>query len=321
MRRYSHFAHVDEPATAVAIGNFDGVHLGHRALLDRAVRRAEALDACPAVLTFSPHPSRVLAPARAPRLITTEDDKVALLGRAGIEAVLTQRFDRAFAGLSPEAFATEVLAEGLAARHVVVGYDFRFGARRAGDVDTLRDLGDRLGFAVDVISPQTPDGEHVASSSRIRADIVAGRMVQAAAQLGRPYHVGGTVVRGHQRGRDLGFPTANIDSDAELRPSTGIYAGWLDWGEQPHPAAVSVGHNPTFGEGAPRTVEAHVIDAEGLDLYGRRCRLWLVDRLRGEEKYEDLRALEAAIAGDVRRTRQLLAGEMAPTALPPLEPA
>ncbi len=318
MRRYSHFEQVEAAATAVAIGNFDGVHLGHRALLDRAVQRAKAAGAQPAVLTFDPHPVRVLAPAKAPPLITTESDKLALLEAAGIELVLAQRFGRAFAALSPDDFAGRVLVDGLAARHVVVGYDFRFGARRAGDVETLRDLGDRLGFAVHVISPQTPDGQHVASSSRIRADILAGRMADAAAQLGRPYHVSGVVVRGHQRGRALGFPTANLDTDAELRPATGIYAGWLDWGEGPRAAAVSVGHNPTFGEGAPRTIEAHVIDREGLDLYGRRARLWLTDRLRGEEKYDDLAALKAAIDRDVRRTRALLVDRTPPTALPPL---
>lgn len=321
MRRYSHFEQVDEPATAVAIGNFDGVHLGHRALLDRAVRRAQAVGARPAVLTFDPHPVRVLAPAKAPPLITTETDKLALLGAVGIEVVLAQRFGRAFAGLSPEDFARKVLADGLAARHVVVGYDFRFGARRAGDVETLRDLGDRLGFAVDVISPQTPDGQHVASSSRIRADILAGRMAEAAAQLGRPYHVAGIVVRGHQRGRELGFPTANLETDAELLPATGIYAGWLDWGAGLRPAAVSVGHNPTFGDGAPRTIEAHVIDETGLDLYGLHARLWLTARLRGEEKYADLQALEAAIDRDVDHTRSLLNGQPPPDALPPLAPA
>lgn len=318
MRRYSHFENVDERATAVAIGNFDGVHLGHRALLDRAIRRAEGAGAAPAVLTFDPHPVRVLAPAKAPPLITTEADKYALLAAVGIEVVLAQRFGRAFAALSPEDFAARVLVQGLAARHVVVGYDFRFGAKRAGDVETLRDLGDRAGFAVDVISPQTPDGEHVASSSRIRADIAAGRMRAAAAQLGRPFHVGGVIVRGHQRGRDLGFPTANLDSDAELRPATGIYAGWLDWGEGLRPAAISVGHNPTFGDGAPRTIEAHVIDAPGLDLYGLRCRLWLAERLRGEEKYADLPALSAAIDADVRRARALIADAPPPDALPPL---
>ena len=320
MPRYSQFEHVSVNASAVAIGNFDGVHLGHRALLDRAVRRANAIGARPAVLTFDPHPVRILAPSKAPPLITREADKYALLEAAGIEVILAQRFDRAFAGLSPDDFAGKVLAQGLAARHVIVGYDFRFGARRAGDVETLRDLGDRLGFAVDVISPQTPDGANVASSSRIRADIVAGRMVEAAAQLGRPYHVAGTVVRGHQRGRALGFPTANLDTDAELRPATGIYAGWLDWGVGPRPAAVSVGHNPTFGEGAPRTIEAHVLDETDLELYGREARLWLVDRLRGEEKYPDLPALEAAIARDVRQTRALLAQGEPPTALPHLAP-
>lgn len=319
MLRCSHFGEVPaDVATAVAIGNFDGVHLGHRALLDRAVRRAAERGARPAVLTFDPHPVRVLAPHKAPPLITTPDDKLALLEAAGIELTLAQRFDAAFAALGPVEFAERVLADGLGARWVVVGYDFHFGARRAGDVDTLRDLGDRLGFAVDVIAPQTPDGQHVASSSRIRADIAAGRMEAAAAQLGRPFHIAGPVVDGHKRGRRLGFPTANLHAETELAPATGIYAGWLDWGEGPQPAAVNIGHNPTFGESAPRTVEAHVIDRAGLDLYGRRCRLWLASRLRGEEKYAELSALEAAIAADVAQARALLADRPAPSALPPI---
>ncbi|MCB9543575.1 MAG: bifunctional riboflavin kinase/FAD synthetase [Myxococcales bacterium] len=313
MLRFSHHEEVaGVAATAVAIGNFDGVHLGHLALLDEARRRARASGAAPAVLTFDPHPVRLLAPTKAPPLITTPADKEALLAAAGVEVLLAQRFDRTFAALSPVEFAERVLVAGLRARAVVVGYDFCFGAKRAGDTETLRALGERLGFAVAVIAPQTGGGDEVASSSRVREHVAAGEMEAAAAVLGRPFHVSGPVVHGFRRGHDLGFPTANIAPETELEPAVGIYAGWLDWGAGRRPAVVSVGHNPSFGAGAPRTVEAHVIDASGLDLYGRHCRLWLGTRLRDEQTFADLDALVAAIGRDRDAARDWLAGRPPP---------
>ncbi|MEZ4434294.1 MAG: riboflavin biosynthesis protein RibF, partial [bacterium] len=292
-----------------------GVHLGHRALVDRTRALAAAHEAEAAVLTFDPHPVRVLAPDKAPPLITTDDDKALLLADAGVEVLLAQRFDRAFAALTPIEFVDAVLVAGLRARAVIVGYDFRFGARRAGDLDTLRALGAERGFAVEVISAQTGRGDEIASSSRVRAYVGAGEMEAAEALLGRPFHVTGTIVHGHRRGHALGFPTANIEAETELAPAVGIYAGWLDWGEGRRPAVVSVGHNPTFGAGAPRTIEAHVIDATGLDLYERRCRLWLARRQRDEETFAGLEALKAAIGRDRDLARAWLA-ERAPPTLP-----
>lgn len=315
MRRYSEHEAVEVDASAVAIGNFDGVHLGHRALIERAGALAARLGGETAVLTFDPHPVRVLAPAKAPPLITTDDDKAALLEAAGVEVLLAQRFDRAFAALSPTTFVERVLWAGLRARAIVVGYDFRFGAGRAGDVETLRALGAERGVVVDVVSPQTGRGDEVASSSRVRRYVLAGEMEAAEALLGRPFHVTGVVVHGHRRGHALGFPTANITAETELTPAIGIYAGWLDWGEGRRQAVVSVGHNPSFGAGAPRTIEAHVIDAEGLDLYGKRCRLWLARRQRDEQTFADLDALKAAIGRDRDVARAWLA-ERRPPALP-----
>lgn len=315
MRVFDHYDELDgQTPTAVAIGNFDGVHRGHLALLGRTTRYATERGLIPAVLTFEPHPVRVLAPHRAPPLIVDRHDKIALLGAAGIEWVLAQRFDRVFAGLSPGDFAERVLHGGLCARAVVVGYDFNFGARRAGDADTLRDLGEALGFTVHVVAPQTAGGEHVASSSRVREAVRGGDMAQAAAVLGRPFHLRGAVVKGHQRGREMGFPTANLEVTTDLPPATGIYAGWLDWGEGPRPTAVNIGYNPTFGDG-PRTIEAHVIDAPDLNLYGRTCRLWLERRTRGEVRFASLAELRAAIDADVAGIRAWLA-RRSPPALP-----
>jgi riboflavin kinase/FMN adenylyltransferase len=165
---------------------------------------------------------------------------------------------------------------------------------------------------VAVIAAQRGQGDEIASSSRIREHVAAGRMEAAAALLGRPFHLSGAVVHGHRRGHALGFPTANIAPETELSPAVGIYAGWLDWGAGRRPTVVSIGHNPSFGAGAPRTVEAHVIDAAGLDLYGRRCRLWLATRLRDEQTFADLEALKAAIGRDRDEARAFLAGRAPP---------
>lgn len=315
MRRYSHHEAVEVEAAAVAIGNFDGVHLGHRALIDRTRALAAQVGGATAVLTFDPHPVRVLAPSKAPPLITTDDDKAALLEAAGVEVLLAQRFDRAFAALDPMTFIERVLWSGLRARAIVVGYDFRFGAQRAGDVEMLRTAGAARGVTVEVIEPQTGRGDEVASSSRVRRYVVAGEMEAAESLLGRPFHVTGVVVHGHRRGHALGFPTANVEAETELTPAVGIYAGWLDWGEGRRAAVVSVGHNPSFGAGAPRTIEAHVIDAQGLDLYGKRCRLWLARRQRDEETFPDLEALKAAIGRDRDSARAWLAERHPPDAL------
>ncbi len=293
--------------TAVTIGNFDGVHRGHRALL----RRISAWrDAHPggraAVLTFEPHPVRVIAPALAPPLVCVRADKRRLLERAGVDLVLEQRFDAAFAALTPEAFVADVVVGALAARLVVVGYDFTFGARRAGNVETLRALGALHGFDVDVVPPQVVGDGLVASSSKVREFVLAGKVDGAALVLGRPFHVSGTVVSGDRRGRLLGFPTANLRPDGELLPRSGIYAGWLDWGERPRPAAVSVGVNPTFGADHLR-IEAHVLDApEGLDLYDRACHLYFIARLRDEQRFDGVDALVDQIRRDCEATRTAL---------------
>lgn len=314
MRVYADWSEVRDVAdSAVTIGNFDGVHRGHQALLER-VRRHTADTGTAVVLTFEPHPVRVLAPELAPPLVCTRADKHRLLEREGVDVLLEQRFDREFAALSPRDFVDRVLARGLDARRVVVGYDFTFGRKRAGTTRTLAELGREFGFEVDVVPAREVGEGLVASSTKVREFVLAGRVEGAALVLGRPFHVNGTVVEGHRRGRDLGFPTANLDSPNELLPALGVYAGWLDWGQGARPAVVNIGFNPTFGDAPSRpSVEVHVLDAADLALYGRACRLFFRARLRDEHKFADLEALKRGIAADCEAARALLAEQPPPS--------
>ena len=282
------------PPSAVTIGNFDGVHLGHLALIERTLSRAELL---PTVLTFQPHPVRILAPEIAPPLISTLSDKRQLLANAGIQQILEQPFDRAFAGMSPHLFAQRILHDRLNAHHVIVGYNFTFGAHRAGSVDTLRTLGAQLGFSVEIVKPVSVNGL-IVSSSKVREFILSGQVADAQRILGRYFSVEGEVVVGQQRGRLLGFPTANIESTNELLPKIGVYAGWLAWDGVKHPAAINIGFNPTFeGLTQPR-IEAHVIDETALSLYGRACRVFFHSRIRDEQKFDGVEALKQQIRLD-----------------------
>jgi riboflavin kinase/FMN adenylyltransferase len=290
----------------VAIGNFDGVHRGHVHIFRRAQALARELDGEVVVLTFDPHPAKVLAPAYAPPLITPLDRKLALMADAGVDAVVVEPFDRAFAGHSADEFARGVLAEGLGARHVVVGYDFTFGAKRSGNVDKLVELGNGLGFAVTVVPPVSVDGL-VCSSTKVREFVLEGRVDGAALLLDREPEVEGEIVRGAGRGRTIGVPTANVRPDTELLPKNGVYAGWgerLSDGKR-WPAAINVGTNPTFVSGHAISVEAHLIGCDE-DLYGRRLRLGFVVRLRDEERFPSREALVAQIASDIEQARALM---------------
>lgn len=301
-------------APAVAIGNFDGVHRGHVALLERARARAAAGGGQSAVLTFEPHPAVVLAPRLAPRLITPLDRKLELLSAAGIEACVVEPFDRDLAGLSPAEFARIVLADAIGARTVVVGFDFTFGHRRAGNTALLRELGRDLGFEVDVVEAFTVDGL-VASSTRVRGFVGEGNMAGARLLLGRDFDVSGRVVQGAGRGRGLGIPTANIAPDGQLLPASGIYAVWLellpDGAGSPTsgarmPGAASLGTNPTFEGAGELTLEVHILDFDG-DLYGRRVRVGFVERLRGERRFPGVAELVDQIHKDIADTRRILA--------------
>lgn len=291
---------------AVTVGNFDGVHRGHQALVRLAVARAREAGERAVVLTFEPHPARVLDPERAPAALNTPAQKEELLAALGVDRLAVLPFDPAVAALAPEAFAREILAEALGARHVVIGESFRFGRRREGDAEGLRALGETLGFAVSALPPVLGRGGPV-SSSRVREELARGDVAAARELLGRPYFVDAGVVRGDGRGRTIGVPTANLDPENEVLPARGVYAGRVRVpGAGFRPAVVNLGERPTFG-GGRATVEAHLLDFEG-DLYGARVRLELHARLRDEERFAGPDALVARIREDAARARALLPG-------------
>ncbi len=289
--------------SAVAVGNFDGVHRGHQALVAAAVARAAQSGGSAVVLTFDPHPARFLRPQAAPAVLTTLAQKEELVRALGIDRLVALEFDERVAALSPDAFARDVLAGALGAHHVVVGDSFRFGHDRAGDARTLEAAGGTLGFSVQVIPPLLHAGRPV-SSSRVREALGTGDVREAEALLGRPYALDARVVRGDARGRDLGFPTANLAGGEQMVPARGVYAGrCLLPGGELWPAVVNVGERPTFGGGG-LVVEAHLLDFEG-DLYGQSVRLAFLERLRDERRFASKGELVERIRQDVREARAL----------------
>ncbi len=290
------------PGSAIAIGNFDGVHVGHRALIARARALAAAHDATSAVLTFDPHPSVVLAPGAAPPRLASLSRRLELLDAAGIDAVVVEPFTRELAALAPSAFVDTVLVRGLRARAIVVGYDFAYGAGRAGTPAALRAQAGQAGVELDVVSPVEVGGQ-VASSTRIRALLRAGDVAAASELLGRAWDVDGAVVHGAKRGRAIGIPTANIATETELVIAPGIYAVTLAVaGGRPLPAVASLGTNPTFVAQGGLVLEVHVLDWEG-DLYGQRVRTAFVARLRDEAKFDSVDELVAQIRRDIAQAR------------------
>ncbi|WNB84903.1 bifunctional riboflavin kinase/FAD synthetase [Cellulomonas sp. ATA003] len=359
--------------SVVTLGNFDGVHRGHRSVLARMVADARSAGARAVVVTFDPHPAQVHHPQDAPPLLTGVHDRLELLGQTGLDAVLVLPYTLDFARQSPEEFVRRYLVEALGARTVVVGRDVRFGWENAGDLATMTELGERFGFAVEVIEDQAaepepadgarthvPDGANGAdraddddvaraeverlrrvaeplhrrwSSTWVRELLAAGRVAEAADVLGRPHRVRGEVVHGDARGRELGYPTANLaPSSAGMVPADGVYAGWLHVTREPLPgftectpeidavkaadahtalpgprlpAAISVGTNPTF-DGVGRRVEAYVLDRTDLDLYDREVVVEFVARIRPTLRFESVTELVATMDGDVERVRAAL---------------
>ncbi len=290
--------------SVVTIGVFDGVHMGHQATIGHAVERAKGLGLPSLVLTFDPHPSEVVRPGSHPAVLTGPLRKAELIEQLGVDVLCVQPFTLDFSRLSAEQFVHDLLVEHLHAALVVVGENFRFGHRAAGDVALLTELGHRFGFTVEPAPLVTADGV-IYSSTYVRACVDAGDVEAAAMVLGRPHRVEGVVVRGDQRGRHLGFPTANLMTARYTAiPADGVYACWLVRGGDRFPAAVSIGTNPTFS-GQERRVEAFVLDFDG-DLYGERLALDFVAHLRPMLRFDGVPALVEAIEEDVRRTRQLL---------------
>ncbi|HXJ35076.1 MAG TPA: bifunctional riboflavin kinase/FAD synthetase [Candidatus Eisenbacteria bacterium] len=307
MRVIRHLARVGSrlPRVVLTLGNFDGVHRGHQAILARAVAEARSRGGQTVALTFHPHPVMVLAAQRAPGMIQSLHDRLATLRRLGVDVAVVQRFTREFASHDPDAFITRDILPSLDLAHVVVGYNVNFGRNRAGTAETLRALGASHGFSVEAVGP-VAEGDAAVSSSGVRRAVAAGDVATARLLLGRPYGLRGRVVTGEQRGRTLGFPTANLHVGRRLvLPADGVYAVYARAGGAPMPAVLNVGVRPTFGE-LRRTIEAHVLDWQG-DLYGRWLELAFVAHLRGERRFSGPDELRRAIADDVVRARAALA--------------
>ncbi len=307
----------DLPRTVVTLGNFDGVHRGHREVLRRVVELARARGALAVAVTFTPHPRAVHQPEVPHVDIISPEQRVVLLEEAGLDAVLLQRYTLEFADQSPEEFVRGMLVHGLHAAVVVVGHDVRFGRGNTGDVAEMVRLGARYGFEVEAVeefpAEHGAEPERRCSSTWVREALAAGDVAQAAAVLGRHHVLTGEVVHGFARGRELGFPTANLETDVQgMIPADGVYAGWVhDAHGGVWPAAISIGSNPTF-EDVSRVVEAHVIDrhderVEDFDLYGQHIEVEFVARLRGMVAYEGVEKLVAQITQDVDEARAILA--------------
>ena len=288
--------------SVVTLGNFDGIHLGHRALIGGAVTDSKKFGVPSVVLTFEPHPLKVLAPERAPKLILAHKDKMQMLHNLGVDIVAIQPFDLSFASLSAEAFVRDLLVRRLKTKKIWVGKDLRFGQGRKGGVGDLIRWGGNLGFDVAAVEPILVQGDRV-SSSRIRELLGDGRVDEVKAMLGRYHFVSGRVVQGQKRGKDLGFPTANIAARTEVLPADGIYATRFQLGMRVLLSVSSVGLNPTFGAG-PRTVESFILDFDG-SIYGEAVRLSFVKRLREEVKFSSVTELVAQIRADVESARAI----------------
>jgi riboflavin kinase/FMN adenylyltransferase len=304
----------------VTVGNFDGVHRGHRAVLAQVTDLARERGARAVAITFEPHPLHVLRPDIAPPLVTGPDQRVELLAETGLDGLLVQRFDLALAAQSPEEWVAGTVVGALGCTTVVIGTDVRFGHKNSGDLSTLRELGSRYGFDVVALQDvEAPEGRRW-SSSWVRACLAEGDVAGAADVLGRHHRLDATVVHGDHRGRELGYPTANLGPDLQgLVPADGVYSGWLrdlhadgagEGGGDRLPAAVSIGTNPQF-DGVERRVEAYVLDRDDLDLYGHRVRVELVDRLRPTLRFADVDALLVQMARDVDEARDGLSQDAA----------
>lgn len=289
----------------LALGNFDGVHRGHRKILEQVVRGAAEHGGTPMAMTFDPHPPRIVRPDKAPPLLMTTPQRLEALGDAGLRAVAVVRFTHDLSQWDAETFVRRVLVDWLRVSEVWVGANFLFGKDRSGTFTALRQLGVRYGFRADKIDPVRYK-DFVVSSTRIRRLVSEGRMDEAGALMGRAYAIDGTVVPGRAKGRELGFPTANIETANELLPPAGVYATTLVVGGVEHAAVTNIGVRPTFGASGPLSIEAHVLGQPG-DLYGQQVRLRFIQRLREERRFADVDALVAQIQADVRQATRLFA--------------
>jgi riboflavin kinase / FMN adenylyltransferase len=302
--------------SVVTIGAFDGVHRGHQALLERATAKARALDIPAIAYTFDPHPAKLLAPKVAPHMLTSVRERVRLMRMHGIDEVIVEPFDRAFAELTADAWVDDFLVAWLHPKHVVVGFNFSYGKNRGGDPDHLRRAGQKHGFTVDVVQPVVVS-TMIVSSTRVREFLLEGNLEGASLLLGRNFALTGLIVRGQERGRTIGIPTANLESEAEILPANGVYATRVvvEPSDDPKPepardAVTNIGVRPTF-QGTSVSVESHLLDFDG-DLYGKRVRVELVARIRDERRFEGVEALKQQVVADIAEARRILAGSNRP---------
>jgi riboflavin kinase/FMN adenylyltransferase len=295
----------DDRPTVATVGMFDGVHRGHRLLFERVFDEAKRLGARSAVVTFDPHPLDVLAPDKAPCMLTTLEQRLRLFEDAGFDVALVLPFNRELAALTPEQFAKAALVDELNVVKILVGEDFRFGHDRAGDIGTLADIGKADGFEAEAV-PLLGEAGHKIGSSAIRRLIAQGRVEDAAQRLGHNFKLAGEVVAGDKRGRDLGFPTANLAPHPRAcLPGNGVYAGWWVWDGKRLPGAINVGVRPTFKQDAPPLCEIFVLDFSG-DLYGAHGEVEFAAFLRPEEKFDSADALIEQMRADVAAARRVL---------------
>jgi riboflavin kinase/FMN adenylyltransferase len=288
----------------VALGNFDGVHLGHHAILKAAIDRAHGVGGQAYALTFDPLPAKVLMPDRAPQMLMTPEDKLEYLRASGLDGVLVLQFNLALSRLAPLDFVRDYLRDKLGVEAVVVGHSVSFGHKRAGNAAVMVELGREFGFETIVVGPVKLDGIEV-SSSKIRELILAGDLRGATRLLGRPHFLSGKVIHGRERGRTIGFPTANLDSQTECVPPDGVYATRVVLPDGSYPSITNIGMRPTFHESA-RSIEAHIFDFDR-DIYDRTIGLEIVERVRPERKFESGEALARQIKQDLQRAREILA--------------
>ena len=286
----------------IALGNFDGLHRGHLKIIERVKRGAAEHGGTPMAMTFDPHPPRIVRPDKAPPLLMTKAQRIEALHRAGVHCVAVVRFTKELSQWDADTFVRKVLVDWLRVSEVWVGANFLFGHERSGTFSVLRGLGQSYGFRADKIDPVRYK-DFVVSSTRIRRLVSEARMDEAAALLGRAYYVDGTIVEGRRRGRELGFPTANLETQNELVPPNGVYATIMTIDGVVHGGVTNIGMRPTFGETTP-TIETHVLGYSG-NLYGHTVRLAFVQRLRDERRFEDVDALRAQIDADKRRAERL----------------
>jgi riboflavin kinase / FMN adenylyltransferase len=290
-------------SAVVTIGNFDGIHLGHREIFRRVRAIAADKGGEAVVVTFIPHPVKLFTALKKLRLITTYAEKEGLVEASGIDYLIEIPFTEDFAAMTPRDFVSRILLDVIGTKHLVIGYDYKFGRNREGDVALLRQMGKEFGFPVDVLDPIGAEGE-IYSSTRIRQMVGDGDVKGVVRLLGRHYFLDGTVIHGHHRGKGLGFPTANLATDNELIPKTGVYAVKVKIDDIMYDGACNIGSNPTFGN-EEASIEVFIFNFAG-DLYGRTLRVFFIDRIRDERRFADASALQQAIQSDVQRCSEML---------------